>query len=114
MPRCARGAGARRGGGHRGAARRPGPRHRGRVGGARRRVRVRGGRQSGDAVRGCSGALIDPEWIVTAKSCFAEGRPGAGRSAVAGDHRHRRQGGPDDRQRGAGARRHARGAASRA
>ncbi|GAA2214537.1 hypothetical protein GCM10009850_100020 [Nonomuraea monospora] len=27
----------------------------------------------GDAVRGCSGALIDPEWIVTAKSCFAEG-----------------------------------------
>ncbi|MEV0390674.1 trypsin-like serine protease [Nonomuraea sp. NPDC050643] len=27
----------------------------------------------GDAVRGCSGALIDPEWIVTARSCFAEG-----------------------------------------
>lgn len=27
----------------------------------------------GDALRGCSGALIDPEWIVTAKACFAEG-----------------------------------------
>lgn len=27
----------------------------------------------GDAVRGCSGALVDPEWIVTATSCFAEG-----------------------------------------
>lgn len=27
----------------------------------------------GNAVRGCSGALVDPEWIVTAKSCFAEG-----------------------------------------
>ncbi len=27
----------------------------------------------GNAVRGCSGALVDSEWIVTAKSCFAEG-----------------------------------------
>jgi Trypsin len=27
----------------------------------------------GNAVRGCSGALVDPEWIVTAKSCFAQG-----------------------------------------
>ncbi|GAA4731008.1 S1 family peptidase [Phytohabitans rumicis] len=27
----------------------------------------------GDGVRGCSGALVDPEWIVTAKSCFAQG-----------------------------------------
>ena len=27
----------------------------------------------GDNVRGCSGALIDPEWVVTATSCFAEG-----------------------------------------
>lgn len=27
----------------------------------------------GNAVRGCSGALVDPEWVVTAKSCFAEG-----------------------------------------
>ncbi|MFB4285810.1 trypsin-like serine protease [Nonomuraea sp. MTCD27] len=27
----------------------------------------------GSAVRGCSGALVDPEWIVTAKSCFVEG-----------------------------------------
>jgi Trypsin len=27
----------------------------------------------GQAVRGCSGAMIDPEWILTAKSCFAEG-----------------------------------------
>jgi Trypsin len=27
----------------------------------------------GEAVRGCSGALIDSEWTVTAKSCFAEG-----------------------------------------
>ncbi|GAA2859831.1 trypsin-like serine protease [Nonomuraea rubra] len=27
----------------------------------------------GNAVRGCSGALIDPEWILTAKSCFVEG-----------------------------------------
>jgi hypothetical protein len=27
----------------------------------------------GDAVRGCSGALIDPEWVVTVSSCFATG-----------------------------------------
>ncbi|MGN9914128.1 S1 family peptidase [Phytohabitans sp. LJ34] len=27
----------------------------------------------GKAARGCSGALVDPEWVVTAKSCFAEG-----------------------------------------
>lgn len=27
----------------------------------------------GGAVRACSGALVDPEWVITAKSCFAEG-----------------------------------------
>ncbi|MFG1948661.1 S1 family peptidase [Nonomuraea sp. NPDC048826] len=27
----------------------------------------------GNAVRGCSGALVDPEWIVTARDCFVEG-----------------------------------------
>jgi hypothetical protein len=36
--------------------------------------------QVGTAVRGCSGALIDPEWVITSAACFAE----AGQPAPAG------------------------------